>query len=97
MCPVNDAPVVSDVAKVGKQDLKVHFDATDVTLQFSDIDGDSLVQIQVLALPAFGTLELNGVPVVANQKIPVSDVNNLTFTAHAGWSGTTSFQCGNSG
>jgi hypothetical protein len=90
--PVNDAPVVSDVAKVAKIDAEIHFDATDFMLQFSDTDGDSLVQIQVLALPAIGTLNLNGVPVVVDQKIPVSDVGNLIFTTDVGWSGTTSFE-----
>lgn len=50
-----------------------------------------LVKVQILTLPENGTLELSGVPVIANQEIPIDKLDHLTFTPSTNWSGYTSF------
>ncbi|SNR39476.1 Ig-like domain-containing protein [Hymenobacter mucosus] len=59
-------------------------------LSGSDPDG-SVANFTIVALPANGTLALNGTAVIANQVVQASDASNLTFTPNAGYSGTTSF------
>ena len=88
---VNDAPLVSDVAKWGLPDAPLQFAAADFVQRFLDIDGDSLAHIQFLSLPAHGTLALDGVPAVVDEVIPIAGVDKLTFAPDAGWQGTTSF------
>ena len=56
----------------------------------SDIDGDSLAQVQITGLESFGDLELDGLAVTLNQVIDIADINagKLTFKSAADAHGT---------
>ena len=77
--------------KTGYEDSDVAFSTTDFSSHFDDAYGDDLVQIQVMSLPADGTLELNGSPVTPDQEILAADLDNLSFTPDAEWNGFNSF------
>ena len=81
--PENDAPVVSEVPKTGSSGRPVTFTAADFIDQFSDVDGDALVEIVIKTLPdatTEGTLTLDGNPVADNDVIPEINLNQLLFT-----------------
>ncbi|RBQ11287.1 tandem-95 repeat protein, partial [Pedobacter miscanthi] len=91
--PVNDAPVVSNIAKTGTEDVTVIFAPADFTSKFSDVDaGNTLAQIEVVTLPASGKLFLNGNPVAIGQQINAADLGNITFVPDANFNGTVSFK-----
>ena len=90
---VNDIPTVTDVSKPdGVEDQSVTFIVSDFTDQFSDVDGDTLVSVQITELPTNGTLLLNGVVVNVNDEISVVDLANLTLVPDADYVGTVSFR-----
>ncbi|MGD8190189.1 tandem-95 repeat protein [Brevibacillus ginsengisoli] len=91
---VDDLPTVTSSEKTGPEDTDMTFGAGDFTSHYSDVDGESLVQIQVLTVPDSGKLTLDGATpseVAVNQVIPVADLSKLRFTPAANWHGTTSF------
>jgi uncharacterized delta-60 repeat protein len=88
---VNDAPTLSNLSKTGNVNTVISFSASDFTSVFSDIDGDSLIKIQITSLPPNGTLKLNGSAVGINQEITTANLGNLTFTSNANYSGALSF------
>jgi VCBS repeat-containing protein len=88
---VNDAPTVATINKSGNEDTVISFAAANFTAAFSDVDGDSLSQIQVTSLPANGSLKLSGVVVNVNDVIAAGQLGNLTFTPTADWNGSSSF------
>ncbi len=90
--PANDPPVVSSFSRLGQMNSAIAFTAADFTGCFSDVDGDGLVMVRILSLPANGELRLNGVPVALYQEIGLSDLGKLAFTPNSGWTGDTSFQ-----
>lgn len=80
--PVNDAPSGANKLADLNQDTPYHFSAGD--FGFSDTNDTpantlSDVIITTLPAPAEGVLKLNGVPVTANQKIPLAQLANLSF------------------
>lgn len=84
--PDNDPPTTSDTSITVMPNVSFPLDAS--YFSFSDIDvGDSLQSVKITALPASGTLALDGVPVVADQDIPVGDLSKLTYTAPISASG----------
>jgi VCBS repeat-containing protein len=91
LAAVNDAPTLSNISKTGTANTVISFTATDFTSAFSDIDGDSLTKIQIIALPTNGTLKLSGIDVGINQEITAANLGNLTFTPNTGFSGPLSF------
>jgi len=89
----NDLPVLQDIAKTIDEDAPYKFLATDFTSKFTDADGDPLVNVKIVTLPAQGTLKLDGVAVTANQIITAADLDKLVFTPALNWDeGSTSFQ-----
>ncbi|MDR7316997.1 Ig-like domain-containing protein [Brevibacillus nitrificans] len=89
---VNGLPIVKDIAKSGLEDNPIPFTGQEFHDAFEDEDaGDSLVQIQVSSLPAFGSLQVTGVPVTVNQVIPAAMLLNLSYVPQPGWNGTDSF------
>lgn len=88
----NQIPTVSDFSKSAAAGATVTFTSGDFTSRFSDPDSDPLDSIQVLSLPANGTLYLSGVPVSVNDVIAASNLALLTFVGDPGWTGSTSFQ-----
>jgi len=90
---VNDLPLVSDVDKEGVANQTLQFVKTDFTSKFSDIDGDSLVKIKILSLPANGTLKLGPADDLAeDDEVNASFLIDLNFEPDLDWDGTTSFQ-----
>ena len=89
--PVNDLPVISSFAKHGLMDNDMTFQTSNFEDQFNDVDGDLLVSVKVITLPAHGMLALSGLPVAAGQNIMATNVDNLTFTPQAGWTGESEF------
>jgi hypothetical protein len=95
---VNDAPSSADntVAVPDNGNAAVYTFSTG-DFGFSDVDGDSLQGVKVIALPsaADGELRLNGSAVSAGQAIAADDIDQLTFTQAVGASdgaGTFTFQ-----
>jgi uncharacterized delta-60 repeat protein len=91
LAAVNDAPTLSNLSKIGNVNTVINFSASDFTGVFSDIDGDSLIKIQITSLPSNGTLKLNGSAVSINQEIITANLGNLTFTPNPNYSGALSF------
>ncbi|WP_221176014.1 tandem-95 repeat protein [Brevibacillus fluminis] len=91
IAPENDPPAVSDVTMNGNEDEEMAFAPNDFTAHFTDDDGDHLSKIQIVTLPAHGTLTLDGVAVSENQDIAAAEISKLHFVPGAEWSGSTSF------
>jgi large repetitive protein len=88
---INNAPAAGTVFKTGTEDTVLTFSAADFGNAFTDVDGDTLAQIQITSLPSNGTLYLNGVAVVAAQTINRADIGGLTFTPAANFNGYVDF------
>ena len=84
---VNDAPSGTDKTITFNENSTYTFTATD--FGFSDVDGNSLLAVNISSLPLAGGLKLNGVAVIGNASISVADINNgqFTFTPAASTSG----------
>lgn len=91
LAPVNTAPTVAIVPKTGVADRNVTFTSTDFSSRFADAEGTALNKILVGGLPANGTLKLYGLNIVAGQEIAFADLNGITFTPNASWTGVTTF------
>jgi len=91
VAPVNDLPLVAANAAAGSEDTVLNLTAAQFTSVFSDVDGDSLAQIEIVSLPGGGSLMLSGAPVALNAVIPVAQLGNLAFTPAANWNGSTLF------
>lgn len=87
----NAPPTVSDFSKIADEDTGVLFTALDFTGNFTDTNGDALMLVKVLSLPANGTLDLDGTAVIVNQEIPAAELDLLVFSPDANWYGDTSF------
>lgn len=71
---VNDTPTVSNFSKSVNEDVLLTFGAVDFTSVFSDIDGDSLTQIKITALPSHGTLKNGATTLSVNSIVPVAQL-----------------------
>jgi len=91
---INNSPTAAVNTIATNEDTQFIFNAND--FNFSDIDGDSLSQIQVTSLESAGALKLNGVDVTLNQVISKADIDSglLTFDPAADANGASydSFQ-----
>ena len=78
--PDNDPPTTTDTSITVIPNVLFPIDSS--YFSFNDIDvGDSLQSVKITTLPASGTLALDGVPVLADQDIPVGELYKLTYTA----------------
>ena len=79
----NAAPTSANLAVTVDEDTSYTFRTGDFA--FADTDGDVLVSVKLVTLPAAGkgTLTLGGVPVRANQVIGTSDLGRLVYTPPA--------------
>ncbi|WP_167335410.1 Calx-beta domain-containing protein [Pedobacter kyungheensis] len=89
--PVNDPPVISDIAKSGIEDMAITFTQDDFTSHFTDVENSTLSKIKVLNLPANGLLKLNGINIIAGQEINSTDLDMITFEPVADFNGSSSF------
>ena len=87
----NAAPVVSDFAKSGPEDNNIVFAAINFTSKFFDGDGNTLVKVKIVTLPANGTLKLSSTVLAAGNEITLANLGNLAFVPDLNWSGSTSF------
>jgi uncharacterized delta-60 repeat protein len=79
--PTNDAPTAVNNTVTTPEDTAYVFTASD--FGFSDIDGDSLVEITVTTLPTAGSLTLYGMELTATDQVvwaPDLDAGQLVFT-----------------
>ncbi|MCW5846032.1 MAG: cadherin domain-containing protein [Anaerolineae bacterium] len=88
---VNDAPVISDVQISGSEGVNVLFKQSDFTGAFTDVDGDSLVKIKIVTLPAHGTLKLGPGNVTENQQINAANLSDLRYVPDEFYSGEDQF------
>lgn len=91
LTPVNDAPVVTDFAVSVSEDNTLLFDSAKFMAAYTDVELTLLNKIQILSLPANGTLLLNSAAVAVNDVISRSDLNNLKFKPDTNYFGPTSF------
>ncbi|MBW4681753.1 MAG: DUF4347 domain-containing protein [Microcoleus vaginatus WJT46-NPBG5] len=87
----DNPPTVTNISKPGAEDTAIILATADFTGVFSDVDSNSLTKIQIVTLPANGSLSLNGTAVIAGQEIALASLNSLTFTPTANFNGSTSF------
>ena len=76
---LNEPPVSNDSGVSAGEDTTVTFGFSDFS--FTDVEGDSLVEVEITTLPSEGSLLLNGVAVSAGDRISAADINagSLTF------------------
>ena len=82
---LNAAPSGTSATLTVLEDASKTFAAAD--FGFSDADGNSLRAVVITALPAAGTLKLNGVSVTLNQSIALADLGGLVFAPAANANG----------
>jgi VCBS repeat-containing protein len=78
---INDAPTSANATLTFNEDTTHTFLVSD--FPFSDVDANSLLAVRVGSLPAFGTLELDGVALTAGQlplDISLADIAAGLFT-----------------
>ena len=87
LTPVPDAPTGTDKAIAMAEDGSYALSASD--FGFADVDGNSFTGIQVTALPAAGTLKLNGTAVALNDVVSKADIDagKLVFAPAANGNG----------
>ena len=88
-----DPPAAAALAVSTAEDTALAFAAAHFEGVFTDPDGDTLKQVQVVSLPdaGHGELALDGSAVAANQVIDHADLGDLTFTPVANWHGAATF------
>ncbi|MEI6615285.1 MAG: cadherin-like domain-containing protein, partial [Cyanobium sp. ELA507] len=82
---VNDAPGAASSTITIAEDTSYTFSAAN--FGFTDVDGNSLSNVIITALPVAGSLRLNGVAVTANQVIPAASLGLLVFSPAANANG----------
>lgn len=87
----NQPPVVSDFTRTVVENNELAFSAVDFTMNFTDGDGDALVEVRIETLPANGMLMLNGMAVSAGDVITAADLDDLTFLPDLNFNGETTF------
>ena len=76
---LNEPPVSNDSSVSTSEDTTVTFGLSD--FDFTDAEGDGIVEVEIATLPSDGSLLLNGVAVSAGDQISAADITagNLTF------------------
>ena len=78
----NAAPTSANLAVTVDEDTSYTFRTGDFAFADTD-DGDVLASVKITALPAAGTLALDGTAVTADQEIAASDLGKLVYTPPA--------------
>src|SRR6056297_1483217 len=91
-CVDGAAPWVGDIYKEGPKDTDIQFTFDDFDYKFFHPFDDPLSEIEVINLPANGTLKLNGTAITAGDVITAANLENITYTPESStWHGETSF------
>ncbi len=85
---INNAPTAANNTITTNEDTPYTFSTTD--FNFSDLNGDTLVSIEITTLETVGVLQLSGVDVTVNQIISKADIDTgkLKFVPIANANGT---------
>ncbi|QZE15280.1 tandem-95 repeat protein [Halosquirtibacter laminarini] len=75
----NDPPVVIPQTRIAEKGLTITFTTEQFSDNLTDEEGDALEKIQITTLPTSGDLKLDGVPIVLNQEIPLSETAKITY------------------
>ena len=87
LASVNDAPGAASSTITIAEDTAYTFTATN--FGFTDVDGNSLSNVIITALPVAGSLRLNGAAVTANQVIAAASIGLLVFSPAANGNGAS--------
>ncbi|MBK9014815.1 MAG: T9SS type A sorting domain-containing protein [Saprospiraceae bacterium] len=80
--PVNDAPFFQDAEVTASNDFPYVFEAAD--FPYTDVENQPFDDLNILTLPAKGSLTLAGNAVTAGQNVPAAQVGELSYSAIAG-------------
>ncbi len=85
---VQDAPTATNSTVTATEDTTYTFTAGD--FNYTDVDGEAMLQIQVTTLEGAGDLKYNGSDVTLNQVISKADIDagKLTFKGAQDQNGT---------
>jgi VCBS repeat-containing protein len=88
---VNDAPVGTDSEAATRDNEYLVFGPPSFSNGFSDPEGDSFAGVKIVTLPTTGTLDFNGVEVVAGQVFTVAQLDSfaLRYTPGPNSAGTS--------
>uniref|UniRef100_UPI00056C11E0 DUF4347 domain-containing protein n=1 Tax=Anaerovorax odorimutans TaxID=109327 RepID=UPI00056C11E0 len=91
--PANNSPTISNSSKDGTEDTTMSFAIADFNGAeiYADEESDALSKVQIVTLPANGTLKVNDSNVTAGQDINAADLANITFVPTADFNGDTNF------
>jgi hypothetical protein len=82
------APAVAPFARrLNKNGTLNFWKTSDFAPAFSDPNNDSLAAIRVTTLPTKGYLRLGGIDVVVDQQVAAADLDRLTYTPNADYTG----------
>ena len=84
---VNDAPSGTDKTITAVEDTSRSFTSDD--FEFTDADGNSMINVTISTLPTSGTFQLSGTNISSNQTISVSDLSNITYQAASNANGNS--------
>ncbi len=84
-------PTIGDLAMSLVANHARSLPAAEFARVFADADGDNLAKLQVVSLPANGTLTLAGAAVAGQQEILAAQLANLAYTPDSGYYGPDSF------
>jgi len=88
--PANAPPVVDIIRYQVNEDDTLALEREDFIANFSDSDGDALVNIRLDSLPSSGRLLLKGEPVGAGNPIGYDDLDSLYYHPNANYFGPDS-------
>jgi hypothetical protein len=89
---VNQKPMMANTSFSVFKDAQLAFTAADYTAAFTDNDNDGLTMLRLESLPANGVLELSGTPLVQNDTVMTSEIDQLVYIPNAGYAGTDNYQ-----
>jgi hypothetical protein len=89
---VNQKPTMADASFSVFKDAQLTFTPADYTAAFTDNDNDGLTMLRLESLPANGVLELNGTPLLQNDTVMTSEIDQLVYIPNTGYAGTDNYQ-----
>ena len=89
-CIDGSAPFVGDVYFEGDVDQDIIFDVTDLDYKFFQATDAPLSSIEIVSLPAEGTLYYDGNPATAGLNVNRADIDLIKYTPPAGYHGKDS-------